>query len=171
MRIGELARRAGTSPRALRHYEDQGLLAARRLTNGYRDYSDADLRAVEEIRALLAAGFALEETRPFVECLRAGNETADSCPDSIEGYRRKIAQIDDYVARLLRSRERLAAQLALARDVTEAPVAGPSGVGPSGAGPPGAGPTDGPALPRVPPGIPGCSLHPPRPPGRAHPQP
>lgn len=148
MRIGELARRAGTSPRALRHYEDQGLLAARRLANGYRDYSDADLRAVEEIRALLADGFALEETRPFVECLRAGNETAASCPDSVEGYRRKIAQIDDYVARLLRSRERLAAQLAMARDTAE---------------PSGAEPADGPPRPAAPPqGVPGCSLYPPQ---------
>ncbi|MEX5634777.1 MerR family transcriptional regulator [Parafrankia sp. FMc2] len=111
MRIGELARLAGTSTRALRHYEERGLLAARRLANGYRDYSAADLRAVEEIRARVADGFALAETRPFVECLRAGEGTSDACVDSIEGYRRRIAQVDAEIARLLHSRERLAAQL------------------------------------------------------------
>src|SRR5215207_5291950 len=67
MRIGELAERVGTSTRALRHYEAQGLLRARRDANGYRDYGEDDLRLVEEIRSLQAIGFTLEETRPFVD--------------------------------------------------------------------------------------------------------
>jgi DNA-binding transcriptional MerR regulator len=70
MRIGELARRAGVSTRTLRHYEALGLVTARRAANGYRDYAGAELRAVAEIRALAGLGFTLEETRPFVECLR-----------------------------------------------------------------------------------------------------
>lgn len=36
MRIGELARTTGVSTRALRYYDEQGLLPAERLTNGYR---------------------------------------------------------------------------------------------------------------------------------------
>lgn len=74
MRIGELARRAGVSTRTLRHYEAMGLVTARRAANGYRGYAGAELRAVAEIRALAGLGFTLEETRPFVECLRAGND-------------------------------------------------------------------------------------------------
>ena len=38
MRISEAARRAGTSPRMLRYYETEGLLAPTRRDNGYRDY-------------------------------------------------------------------------------------------------------------------------------------
>ncbi|EFC85444.1 MerR family transcriptional regulator [Parafrankia sp. EUN1f] len=123
MRIGELARLAGTSPRALRYYEEHGLLPARRMSNGYRDYDAADLRAVEEIRARVAEGFALAETRPFVECLRAGHGSGDACPDSIDGYRRRIAEIDDEVARLLQARERLAARLESAHRAGGAPPA------------------------------------------------
>ena len=41
MLIGELAERTGSSTRALRHYEDQGLLAPTRDTNGYRHYCRA----------------------------------------------------------------------------------------------------------------------------------
>ncbi|WP_460491199.1 MerR family transcriptional regulator [Dactylosporangium cerinum] len=78
MRIGELAEQAGTSARALRYYEQQGLLSARRSSNGYRDYDEEDLRLVREIRALLEIGFNLEDTRPFVECIREGTAPAPS---------------------------------------------------------------------------------------------
>lgn len=111
MRIGELGRRAGVSARTLRHYEELGLLPARRRANGYRDYDDADLRAVTEIRSLVGLGFALEETRPFVECLRAGHATGGSCPDSIAVYRSKLAEVDAYLARLHDVRTELETQL------------------------------------------------------------
>ncbi|MCE7005818.1 MerR family transcriptional regulator [Kibdelosporangium philippinense] len=111
MRIGELAQRAGTSTRSLRYYEAQGLLQARRAANGHREYDESDLRLVQEIRSLLEIGFALEETRPFVECLRAGNSSGDACPASIEVYRRKLAELNAGIARLSEIRDRLAAQL------------------------------------------------------------
>jgi DNA-binding transcriptional MerR regulator len=37
MRIGELARQAGVTAKAVRYYESLGLIAPRRLANGYRD--------------------------------------------------------------------------------------------------------------------------------------
>lgn len=126
MRIGELADLVGTSTRAIRHYEDQGLLAARRLSNGYRDYDESDLRLVEEIRSLQAVGFALEETRPFVECLRAGRPSGDACPDSVAVYRRKIAEVDGYLARLGDVRSWLESQLSRSLD-REAAAASPPG--------------------------------------------
>ena len=112
MRIGELGCRAGVSTRTLRHYESLGLLPARRRANGYRDYDDHDLRVVAEIRSLVELGFALEETRPFVECLRAGHPTGASCADSREVQRRKLAEVDEWLGRLQSVRDRLAAELA-----------------------------------------------------------
>jgi DNA-binding transcriptional MerR regulator len=111
VRIGELGRRAGVSTRTLRHYEDLGLLPARRRANGYREYDDHDLRVVAEIRSLVDLGFALEETRPFVECLRAGQPTGVSCLASQEVQRRKIAEVDAWLGRLQAVRDELAAQL------------------------------------------------------------
>lgn len=112
MRIGEIAERVGTSTRALRHYEATGLLRARRDANGYRDYGEDDVRLVTEIRSLLAIGFTLEETRPFVDCLRAGHETGDACPDSVAVYRRKLADVDAYLDRLNEIRAQLTDALA-----------------------------------------------------------
>jgi DNA-binding transcriptional MerR regulator len=114
MRIGELAARIGTSTRTLRYYESRGLLRARRSVNGYRDYDEEDLRVVREIRTLLDIGFGLDETRPFVDCLRAGNAAGDACPASLEVYRRKLAELDACIARLQAVRGQVSEQLATA---------------------------------------------------------
>jgi DNA-binding transcriptional MerR regulator len=114
MRIGELAARVGTSTRTLRYYESRGLLRARRAVNGYRDYDEDDLRVIREIRTLQEIGFDLEETRPFVECLRAGNPAGDACPASLDVYRRKMAELDACIARLQAVRVRLGEQLQVA---------------------------------------------------------
>lgn len=111
MRIGELAAEVGTTTRTLRFYEQLGLIEARRTANGYRDYDQQDVRLVREILDLQAVGFALDETRPFVDCLRAGNATGDSCPDSIAVYRRKLAEVDGMLDRMRELRGQLADKL------------------------------------------------------------
>ncbi|MFE6861650.1 MerR family transcriptional regulator [Nocardia sp. NPDC057668] len=100
MRIGELARRAATTTRALRYYESRGLLSAQRDDAGYRVYGEHDLHVLRQIRTLQDIGFDLEEIRPFVECLREGNPTGDSCPASSEVYRNKLAEIEECIAQL-----------------------------------------------------------------------
>jgi len=115
MRIGELAERAGTTPRALRYYESVGLLPPPdRSGNGYRSYGEEHVRLLSQIRTLQEFGFGLEETRPFVECLRAGHSAGDTCEASLAGYRRKLAELDAMVARLQAVRGEVAAQLARA---------------------------------------------------------
>jgi MerR family copper efflux transcriptional regulator len=46
MRVGDAARRVGTSARMLRYAEQLGLVAPARTAGGYRDYRERDLRAV-----------------------------------------------------------------------------------------------------------------------------
>jgi DNA-binding transcriptional MerR regulator len=111
MRIGELAAATGTSTRSLRYYEEQGLLPTRRTPNGHRDYDESDLRLVREIRGLLSIGFGLAETRPFVECLRAGHASGDACPAAVAVYRRKLAEVEECIDRLTSVRDHLRTQL------------------------------------------------------------
>ncbi|MGW1588424.1 MerR family transcriptional regulator [Streptomyces sp. NPDC002386] len=120
MRIGELAARAGTTPRALRYYETRGLLPARRDAKGHRTYDESDLRLVRQIRTLQECGFDLEETRPFVECLRAGHPEGDSCPASLVVYRRKLDELDALIGQLTAVRETVAGQLGAAELAREA---------------------------------------------------
>ncbi|WP_326720577.1 MerR family transcriptional regulator [Streptomyces sp. NBC_00243] len=130
MRIGELAARAGTSTRTLRYYESRGLLPARRGENGYRTYDEGDLRLLQQIRTLQDFGFDLEETRPFVECLRAGHPEGDSCPASLEVYRRKFGELDAVIDELVAVRATVGEQLARAeraRDELAADAGVPGG--------------------------------------------
>lgn len=114
MRIGELAERAGTTTRTLRYYESLGLLSAHRDGNGYRSYDESALLLLRQIQTLRDVGFGLEETRPFVDCLRAGHPAGDACPASLEVYRRKLAELDDFIAQLDAARVQVRAQLARA---------------------------------------------------------
>ncbi|MFS4097566.1 MerR family DNA-binding transcriptional regulator [Streptomyces sp. AF1A] len=103
MRIGELARRAGVTTKAVRYYESLGLLAPVRLPNGYRDYDEHDVRLTQEIRALCRLGIPVEATRPFLQCLDLGHRHADDCPAALAGYRDAIDEltrrIEDLTAR------------------------------------------------------------------------
>ncbi|MEU3244508.1 MULTISPECIES: MerR family transcriptional regulator [unclassified Streptomyces] len=130
MRIGELAARAGTTTRTLRYYESRGLLPARRAGNGYRTYDEDDLKLLRQIRTLQDFGFDLEETRPFVECLRAGHPEGDSCPASLAVYRRKLDELDALIGELRAVRSEVGAQLARAeraRDELAADAEAPGG--------------------------------------------
>ncbi len=107
MRAGEAAAAAGVTIKALRYYEECGLLSPGRAANGYRDYSAEDVRLAEEIRGLGALGLTPSETRPFLACLRAGHETGDHCAESLAAYQQKIEALDLLIDRLAAGRGRL----------------------------------------------------------------
>ncbi|AJT41361.1 redoxin domain-containing protein [Psychromicrobium lacuslunae] len=107
----ELARQCGTSVKALRYFEQCGLLKPSRLSNGYRDYSAADAFIVEKILELRGLGFSVEGTKPFIDCLRLGHEQGDECADSLIAYRTEISRIEATVAQLNQYRELLQQRL------------------------------------------------------------
>lgn len=121
MLIRDLAEQAGVTVKAVRYYESRGLLHPSRAANGYREYDAGDVLVVREIRALLSLGLTAEETVPFVECLRAGNDRADVCPASLDAYRLRIAEIDQRIAELGRLRSELSGLLTDAESYSPAP--------------------------------------------------
>ncbi len=112
MQIGDLAAEAGVTVKAVRYYESQGLLKPEREPNGYRRYSAEDVVIVREVKALLSLGLTAEQTYPFIECLRAGNDRADVCPASLSAYRLRIAEVDRRIAELTDLRGKLTGLLA-----------------------------------------------------------
>lgn len=110
MRIGGPAARAGTTTRTLRYYESRGLLPARRTGNNHRTYDESALKLLRQIRTLQDLGFELEETRPFVECLRTGHPEGDLCPASLVVHRRKPDELDALVGELRTVGESVGAQ-------------------------------------------------------------
>ncbi len=101
--IGEVARRAGVRPSALRHYERAGLLPAPGRINGRRRYDPGVLQRLGAIRFAQRAGFTLAEIRLLLDGL--DGETAPSARWRALAPG-KIAELEVLIARL-RDQQRL----------------------------------------------------------------
>lgn len=76
MKINEVEQLVGITKKNIRFYEEQGLLnPSRNKDNGYREYSEEDVRVLEQIKLLRKLGLPLEEIR----MMQSGRSTvADS---------------------------------------------------------------------------------------------
>lgn len=110
--IGELSQQTGASVRSLRHYEQCGLLAARRGENGYRYFEPAAVECVQRIRILLRNGFTVEEIRPVVSMLTPQPSLREVCADVIALYGSKLGELDERIAALQAIRSSAAERLA-----------------------------------------------------------
>jgi len=70
--IGELSERSGVSQSALRFYEREGLISARRTDGNQRRYPAVTLRRVALVQAGKAAGVPLERIRAALDELPTG---------------------------------------------------------------------------------------------------
>jgi MerR family transcriptional regulator, copper efflux regulator len=67
MRIGQLAEQAGISTKAIRYYEQIGILGPpERTATGYRSYDEAALGRLGFVRAAQAVGLTLGEIRHVI---------------------------------------------------------------------------------------------------------
>ncbi|MFI7704150.1 MerR family transcriptional regulator [Nonomuraea sp. NPDC049480] len=112
MLIGELSRRTGVSSRLLRYYEAQGLLDARRGSNGYRYYDEDSVLTVRQVRALLKAGLSTEVIRSVLPCARGERPEFDWCADLQAILNGELAAMDERIDSLQRSRGALVGYLA-----------------------------------------------------------
>jgi DNA-binding transcriptional MerR regulator len=103
MRIGELATEAGVSVRALRYYEEQGLLASARSSGGQRHYAPASTDRVRLIQQLYAAGLSSRTIAELLPCVDAKVNT----PESRATLAAERARIDAQIAQLTEARDRL----------------------------------------------------------------
>jgi DNA-binding transcriptional MerR regulator len=107
MKIGELARRTGVPPRMLRYYEEQGLLVSERLPNGYRDYPEAAVEVVDEVRRLISSGLStrLIQLLLGLEGIE-GEALARTCSNSLaESLAEELKTLESKIACLTKSRD------------------------------------------------------------------
>ena len=114
--IGELARRAGVSTSALRYYEELGLLPAPARISGQRRYPESAARVVGTILLYSDAGFTLAEQRTLV------TTHAGATADRRQLMRRKLAELDEQIARAQAAREAIGHGLRCPHDdITDCP--------------------------------------------------
>jgi DNA-binding transcriptional MerR regulator len=119
LRIGEVAKLAGTTPRTIRYYEEIGLLPGSRSrpAGGHRSYAEADVeRLTELLRLKDLLGLSLEELKTLVEAEGARAELRREWHSGVEDPVRRrqiLEQSLDYSARQLelvrRRRDEIAA--------------------------------------------------------------
>jgi DNA-binding transcriptional MerR regulator len=114
--IGELARRAGVTASAVRYYEEVGLLPPPARISGQRRYPESAARLVGAILLYSDAGFTLAEQRALTAA------RASRPGDRKRLIRRKLAELDDQIARAQAAREAISHGLACPHeDITQCP--------------------------------------------------
>ncbi|WP_145806190.1 MerR family transcriptional regulator [Kribbella amoyensis] len=118
LRIGELASRTAVSVRSLRYYEQRGLIAADRESNGYRRYALEVVDVVNNIRVLLGAGLSIDDISQFGVCIRSPDLDEAPCAAALAVYeqrlmtlRTKIEALEQLRTTLVEQTERLRAKL------------------------------------------------------------
>jgi DNA-binding transcriptional MerR regulator len=104
--IGELSQRTGASVRSIRHYDEHGLLASVRASNGYRMFPDKAVTQVKQIQRMIATGFTIDDIRGFPDCMLL-IEGARSCDQVSDAQRQRLEAIERQIADLERRRARL----------------------------------------------------------------
>lgn len=110
MRIGKLAAELGVSAKALRFYEERGLLPPPiRVANGYREFRPADVARLRVLVGLRRLDVPLDEAATLAGLCAAGecDRVADELRGLIAQRREQIARrsaelatLDDELARL-----------------------------------------------------------------------
>ena len=103
MRIGELAARAGVSTRALRYYEEQGILHSARTASGQRMYAPEAVDRVRLIQHLFSAGLASRTIALILPCV----DTGHAPPEMLASLHAERDRISRVMADLAEARERL----------------------------------------------------------------
>jgi DNA-binding transcriptional MerR regulator len=115
MRIGDLAERLGTTAHAIRFYERRGLLPAPgRGSNGYRDYTEADLSRLRLLIGLRQLDLPLHQAADLATLCAAGrcDEVSDELRAVLSDKRKELARRLDEMRYLDRRLAHLAGQLA-----------------------------------------------------------
>ncbi|WP_027210766.1 MerR family transcriptional regulator [Burkholderia sp. WSM2232] len=104
--IGQLSQLTGASVRSIRHYDEHGLLASVRASNGYRMFPEKAVTQVKQVQRMIATGFTIDDIRGFPDCMLL-IEGARSCDQITDVQRVRLAAIERQIADLEKRRARL----------------------------------------------------------------
>jgi MerR family transcriptional regulator, Zn(II)-responsive regulator of zntA len=115
MRISEVSRRTGVSIRSLRYYEQNRLLCARRLPNGYRDLDEGAIEQVQTIQMYLGLGLTTEQIEEILACAQTSPflDPLPVCEEELLAlYQDKLQDVEHQMAVLTALHMRLSERIA-----------------------------------------------------------
>ena len=114
MRIGDIAQQVGVSTRALRYYEEQGLLASERTVAGQRVYAESAIERVRLIHQFFTAGVPSRTILQLLPCV----ETGTASPAVFEVLEAERTRISAAMADLAAARDALDRMIEIAHNPT-----------------------------------------------------
>jgi DNA-binding transcriptional MerR regulator len=93
MKAGELARRTGVSARALRYYEERGLLHPGRAASGQRIYDEQDVDRVRFFQMMYAAGLNSSTIAALLPCIDTGHSNTENLRMLLDQRQRISGQV------------------------------------------------------------------------------
>jgi DNA-binding transcriptional MerR regulator len=106
--VGGMARRTGATRKAIRVYEQAGLMTSKRTPAGDRTYDSADLQRVGFILQARGAGFTVAEIRDIIRIRESGRTPCNHVRAVIEA---KLQRIEQTLKDLKATKNQLAAML------------------------------------------------------------
>jgi len=108
MYIGKLSKLTGASPKAIRHYEDIGLLPNVERSGSYRIYKDEHIVFITMIKRAQTLGFKLADIVPVVQAkyqnwrfpLKLSTQLIDKKRKEIQDQIAKAQTLDDELTKL-----------------------------------------------------------------------
>ncbi|PTM56662.1 MerR family transcriptional regulator [Desmospora activa] len=109
MKISQLSKITGVSPRSIRHYEKKKLLTAKRLDNGYREFDQSAIDRIKTIQIYLGLGLTTDEIEQVLNCKETYPEIEidEYCEEMIEVYEEKLDEINTQMNTLVVVQKRL----------------------------------------------------------------
>ena len=112
MRIGELAQKAGVTPRTIRYYETLGLLKpSEREGTGFRYYTDIELARLHKIDCLKALGLSLEEIASIIDLFFQDSTGVLGKQKLLDILQAHLAETDEKIASLTQFRSDIQANI------------------------------------------------------------
>ncbi len=114
MQIGDLAAKAGVTPRTIRYYEELGIVEPEeRTAGGFRLYSEAQLRRLQIVQSLKDLGFELEHIRVFFNLKHCNESGGGLARELVEHLTEQERRIDERIRQysLMKERNRRAIEI------------------------------------------------------------
>ncbi len=121
--IGDMAGELGISTRAIRFYEDQGMLAPQRAGNN-RVYGPRDLARLKLILRGKRLGFSLSDIRELLDLYDADRNHLEQLRQTLDKGRTRIAELEQQMTELAQTLQELREHEALILDLIKQREAG-----------------------------------------------
>ncbi len=103
MKIKYVEELVGITKKNIRFYEEQGLLAPDRAENGYREYGQADVDRLMQIKLLRKLGVPIEEIKRIFQGSIHLDDCLDRHLDELERQKENLAKMQDISEQIIAS--------------------------------------------------------------------